>query len=82
MHVDAAAAVGHVPVELDSLGADFVSMSAHKFGGPVGIGALVVRRGLRLEPFLVGGAQERARRGGLENVIGIVGFGAAAEALE
>jgi len=81
VHVDAVSAVGHVPVELDSLGADFVSMSAHKFGGPVGIGALIVRRGIRLEPFIIGGAQERARRGGLENAIGIVGLGAAAEAL-
>jgi cysteine desulfurase len=81
VHVDAAAAVGHVPVELDSLGADFVSLSAHKLGGPPGIGALVVRRGLRLEPFILGGAQERARRGGLENVLGIVGFGAAAAAI-
>jgi cysteine desulfurase len=81
VHIDAAAAVGHVPVELDSLGADFVSISAHKLGGPAGIGALVVRRGLRLQPLIVGGAQERARRGGLENLIGIVGFGAAAAAL-
>jgi cysteine desulfurase len=81
VHVDAAAAVGHVPMELDALGADFVSVSAHKFGGPPGIGALVVRRGLRTAPFIIGGAQERARRGGLENVIGMVGFGAAATAL-
>ncbi len=81
VHVDAAAAVGHVPVDLDSLGADFVSLSAHKLGGPTGVGALVVRRGIRLEPLIVGGAQERARRGGLENLIGIVGFGAAAAAL-
>jgi cysteine desulfurase len=81
VHIDAAAALGHFPVELDALGADFVSASAHKFGGPPGTGALVVRRGLRLEPFIVGGAQERARRGGIENVLGIVGFGAAAAAL-
>jgi len=81
VHVDAAAAAGHVPMALDALGADFVSVSAHKLGGPPGIGALVVRRGLRLEPFVIGGAQERARRGGLENVLGIVGFGAAAAAL-
>ena len=81
VHIDAAAAVGHVPVELDALGADFVSVSAHKMGGPTGIGALVVRRGIRVEPLIVGGAQERARRGGLENLIGIVGFGAAAAAL-
>ncbi len=81
VHLDAAAAAGHVPLELDSLGADYVSVSAHKLGGPAGTGALFVRRGLRLEPFVIGGAQERARRGGLENVIGIVGFGAAAAAL-
>jgi cysteine desulfurase len=81
VHIDASAAVGHVPVGLDELGADLVSMSAHKLGGPPGTGALVVRRGIRLEPLIVGGAQERARRGGFENVIGIVGFGAAAGAL-
>ena len=81
VHIDAAAAVGHVPVSFDELGADFVSLSAHKLGGPPGTGALLVRRGLRIEPFILGGAQERARRGGFENVIGIVGFGAAAAAL-
>jgi len=81
VHIEAAAAVGHVPVSFDELGADFVSLSAHKLGGPPGTGALLVRRGLRIEPFILGGAQERARRGGFENVIGIVGFGAAAAAL-
>ena len=81
VHVDACMAAGHIPTDLDDLGADLVSVSAHKLGGPPGMGALVVRRGLRLEPWLVGGEQERARRGGLENVAGIVGFGAAAEAL-
>ena len=82
VHVDACAAAGHVPLALDELGADLVSVSAHKFGGPPGVGALVVRRGLRVEPFVVGGEQERARRGGLENVLGIVGFGAAAAVLD
>jgi len=81
VHVDAVAAAGHVPVDLGALGADLVSVSAHKLGGPPGIGALVVRRGLRLEPFIVGGEQERARRAGLENVAGAVGFGAAAAVL-
>ena len=77
-HVDAVAAAGHVEVDLDRLGADLVSVSAHKLGGPGGIGALVIRRGLRLDPFVVGGEQERARRAGLENVMGAIGFGAAA----
>jgi cysteine desulfurase len=81
VHVDACTAAGHVELELDELGADLVSVSAHKFGGPPGVGALIVRRGLRVEPLLVGGEQERARRGGLENVVGIIGFGAAAAAL-
>jgi len=81
VHLDAAAAAGHLPIRLDELGADLVSLSAHKLGGPPGTGALIVRRGVRLEPFVRGGAQERARRGGFENVIGIVGFGAAAAAL-
>jgi len=80
VHVDAAQAVGHVPVHVDDLGADLVSVSAHKFGGPAGIGALVVRRGLRLPPFILGGEQERARRGGMENVAAIAGFGVAAAA--
>ena len=80
-HVDAVAAVGHVPVDLDGVGADLVSVSSHKLGGPAGIGALIVRRGLRLEPFIVGGEQERARRAGLENVVAAIGFGAAAAAL-
>lgn len=78
VHVDACMANGHVPVDFGELGADLCSLSAHKFGGPKGAGALLVRRGLRLEPFVVGGAQERARRGGLEAVPAIVGFGAAA----
>ncbi len=65
----------------DELGADLLSVSAHKLGGPKGAGALLVRRGVRLPPFLVGGEQERARRSGLEDVPAWVGFGAAAEEL-
>lgn len=81
VHVDAAAAVGHLPVAFDDLGADLMSVSAHKLGGPRGMGALLVRRGLRIAPLLIGGAQERARRAGLEDVAGAVGFGAAATEL-
>ncbi len=81
VHVDAAQAAGHVPVDFGDLGADLLSVSAHKLGGPPGIGALLVRRGVRLPPLLVGGDQERARRAGLEDVPAAVGFGAAAEEL-
>jgi cysteine desulfurase len=81
VHVDACMAAGHVPVDFGALGADLCSVSAHKFGGPKGAGALLVRRGLRVPPFVVGGAQERARRGGLEDVPAMVGFGAAAAEL-
>jgi cysteine desulfurase len=81
VHVDAAAAAGHLPIAFDDLGADLLSVSAHKLGGPVGVGALLVRRGLRLRALLRGGDQERARRAGLEPVASIAGFGAAAEVL-
>jgi cysteine desulfurase len=78
VHVDACAAAGHLAVDFGGLGTDLCSVTGHKFGGPKGAAALLVRRGLRFPPFLVGGAQERARRAGIEDVPAIVGFGAAA----
>lgn len=81
VHVDAAQAAGREAISFDELGADLLSVSAHKLGGPAGVGALLVRRGLRIRPLLLGGEQERARRAGLEPVAAIAGFGAAAATL-
>ena len=78
-HTDAVQAAGHIPVDVNALGIDFLSASAHKLGGPKGIGALFVRQGVTLTPFLHGGSQEKGRRASTENVPGIVGFGLAAE---
>jgi cysteine desulfurase len=78
-HTDAVQAVGKVPIELKSTQIDFLSLSAHKLHGPKGIGALYVRKGTKFTPFMRGGHQERARRGGTENTPGIVGLGVAAE---
>jgi cysteine desulfurase len=77
-HIDAVQAPGRIAVGFAALGADFLTLSAHKIGGPRGVGALVIRDGATLAPFIKGGGQERRRRGGTENVPGIAGFGAAA----
>lgn len=78
-HCDATQAVGKVPIDLKSVPIDAMSFAAHKFHGPKGVGGLFVRRGTRVRPLIVGGPQERDRRGGTENVPGIVGMGVAAE---
>ncbi len=79
LHVDAVQAAGKIPIDFTDLGADFLSLSAHKLGGPQGVGALIVRPGLEPTAVLKGGAQEDRRRAGTENVAGIAGFGLAAE---
>lgn len=78
-HTDAVQAVGHLPIDVKAMNIDMLSMSAHKFHGPKGIGALYVRKGIVLPPLIYGGAQERNRRAGTENVPGIVGMGKAIE---
>ena len=79
-HSDMVQLLGKTHIDLAALGLDFASFSAHKIGGPTGVGALVVRRGMRLTSLLRGGGQEQGRRSGTENILGITGFGAAATA--
>ncbi len=78
-HTDAVQAVGHIPVDVQAMHIDMLSLSAHKFHGPKGVGALYCRKGIRLPSYIMGGAQEKGRRAGTENVAGIVGLGAAIE---
>src|SRR5207245_1394196 len=78
VHTDAVQAAGHLPLDVEALGVDLMSIAAHKFYGPKGVGALYVRRGTRVLPQTQGGGQERGRRSGTENVAGVVGM---AEAL-
>ena len=79
VHTDAVQTVGHIPVDIQELGVDLLSFSAHKFYGPKGVGGLFVRKGVRLLPQITGGGQERNRRSGTENVAGIVGMAKALE---
>jgi cysteine desulfurase len=79
LHVDAVQAAGKIPIDVNALPIDLLTISGHKFHAPKGVGALYVRRGLTFPPFLIGGHQERNRRAGTENVAGIIGMGIAAE---
>lgn len=78
-HCDATVSAGHIPVDVEKIGADLLSLSAHNFYGPKGVGALYVRSGTKITPLFEGGFQEHGLRAGTENVPGIVGFGKAAE---
>jgi len=81
LHVDAVQGPGRIACDFKALGADLMTLSSHKIGGPQGVGALIRRDGLALDPQIKGGGQERGARAGTENVAGIAGFGAAAEAV-
>jgi len=78
-HTDGVQTFGHIPIDVNMLNVDLLSASAHKLYGPKGVGCLYIRKGVRIVPFLYGGAQENKRRASTENVAGIVGFGKAAE---
>jgi len=78
-HTDAVQTVGHIPVDVEELGVDMLSLSGHKLYGPKGVGALYIRKGTRITPFMHGGGQEKGRRASTENVPGIVGLGKAAD---
>ena len=82
LHTDAVQTAGHIPTDVNELGVDLLSMSAHKLYGPKGVGALYIRKGTKLMTFMHGGGQERGRRASTENVPGIVGFGKAAELVQ
>ncbi|MDD3379049.1 MAG: cysteine desulfurase NifS [Candidatus Methanomethylophilaceae archaeon] len=78
-HTDAVQAAGHIPIDVQALNVDLLTISGHKFGGPKGIGVLYIKKGIRLTPLIHGGQQERNMRGGTENVAGIVGLAVALE---
>ena len=79
VHSDLTQALGKIPIDVKSLDLDYATLSAHKIGGPLGVGALYVRKGVPFKPLIIGGNQENKRRGGTYNVVGIAGFGTAAE---
>ena len=79
LHSDLTQALGKIPIDVKKLGLDYATFSAHKIGGPVGVGALYVRKGVPFKPLIIGGNQENKRRGGTYNTVGIIGFGTAIE---
>ena len=79
LHSDLTQVLGKIPIDVNELGLDYATFSAHKIGGPVGVGALYVRKGVPFRPLMIGGNQENKRRGGTYNTLGIIGFGAALE---
>ena len=79
LHSDLTQALGKIPLDVKRLGLDYATFSAHKIGGPVGVGALYARKGVPLKPLIIGGNQENKRRGGTYNTVGVVGFGVALE---
>ena len=81
VHVDAVQAVGKIPLDVDEIGCDFLSLSGHKFHAPKGVGVLYVRRDARFRPLVIGAGQEGGRRGGTENVPGVIGLGVAAQTM-
>lgn len=82
LHSDLTQALGKIPIDVHKLGLDYATFSAHKIGGPIGVGALYVRKGVPFKPLIIGGNQENKRRGGTYNTVGIVGFGAALEKIK
>lgn len=81
-HSDLTQVLGKIPVDVKKLDLDYATFSAHKIGGPIGVGALYIKEGVPFKPFLIGGNQEKKRRGGTYNTVGIVGFGAALEQIQ
>ena len=77
LHSDLTQVLGKIPIDVKKLGLDYATFSAHKIGGPIGVGALYVRKGVPFKPLIIGGNQEKKRRGGTYNTVGIVGFGTA-----
>lgn len=82
LHSDLTQVLGKIPIDVKKLGLDYATFSAHKIGGPIGVGALYVKKGVPFKPLILGGNQENKRRGGTYNTIGIIGFGAALEQIK